>query len=81
MHVDEESRFSTADAPVVLEECMDTIRRKLKVLVIDDSPVSRKLVELALSQRQYSLIFATTSQGSDEALRGTLDLLWSSWTV
>jgi two-component system cell cycle response regulator len=51
-----------ADAPVILEGCMDTIRRKLKVLVIDDSPVSRKLVELALSQKQYSLIFATTGQ-------------------
>lgn len=45
---------------------MDATRKKLKVLVIDDSPVSRKLVELALSQKQCSLIFATTGREAIE---------------
>jgi len=33
-----------------------------KVLIVDDSPVSRKLVELPLSQKQYKLYFAKTGQ-------------------
>jgi two-component system, cell cycle response regulator len=33
-----------------------------KILLVDDSPVSRKLVELALSQKPYALISATTGQ-------------------
>jgi len=45
---------------------MSTNGRELKVLVIDDSPASRKLVELPLSQKQYSLIFATTGQQAME---------------
>jgi len=32
------------------------------VLIVDDSPVSRKLVELPLSQKQYKLYFANTGQ-------------------
>lgn len=39
---------------------------EFKVLVIDDSPVSRKLVELLLTQKQYRFISAKTSQ---EAIR------------
>jgi len=45
---------------------MSTNGRELKVLVIDDSRVSRKLVGLPLSQKQYSLIFATTGQQAME---------------
>ena len=41
--------------------------RPIKVLVADDSAVSRKLVEHALSEKQYSLVFAKTG-------RETLDL-------
>src|SRR5438034_2215350 len=37
-----------------------------QVLVIDDSPVSRKLVELPLAQKQYKMIFAKTGE---EAIR------------
>ncbi len=38
----------------------------LKVLVIDDSSVSRKLIEMRLSHKQYNLIFATTGQEAIE---------------
>ena len=41
---------------------MYATKRNFKVLVIDESSVSRKLVELALSQKQCSLVFATTGQ-------------------
>jgi two-component system cell cycle response regulator len=41
--------------------------RPIKVLVADDSAVSRKLVELTLSEKQYSLVFAKSG-------RETLDL-------
>jgi diguanylate cyclase (GGDEF)-like protein len=33
-----------------------------KILVVDDSPVSSKLVELALSAKHYTLIFASTGR-------------------
>jgi two-component system, cell cycle response regulator len=45
---------------------MRATNNNCKVLVVDDSPVSRKLVELPLAQEQYKLIFAKTGQ---EALR------------
>lgn len=41
---------------------MSTTGKDFKVLIIDDSPVSRKLVELPLAQKQYRLIFAKTGQ-------------------
>ncbi len=39
---------------------MNTTSKDFKVLIIDDSPVSRKLVELPLAQKPYKLIFAQT---------------------
>lgn len=45
---------------------MSATGKDFKVLIIDDSPVSRKLVELPLAQKQYRLIFAKTGQ---EALK------------
>lgn len=47
---------------------MKAAGRPIKVLVADDSAVSRKLVELTLSEKQYSLVFAKSG-------RETLDLL------
>lgn len=41
---------------------MSTTANDIKVLVIDDSPVSRKLVELPLAQKQYRLFFAKTGE-------------------
>ncbi len=41
---------------------MNPTKNDFKVLVVDDSPVSRKLVELPLAQKQYRLIFAKTGQ-------------------
>jgi diguanylate cyclase (GGDEF)-like protein len=41
---------------------MNATGNDFKVLVIDDSPVSRKLVELPLAQKQYRLFFAKTGQ-------------------
>jgi two-component system cell cycle response regulator len=41
---------------------MNPGRNDFKVLIIDDSPVSRKLVELPLSQKQLNLAFAKTGQ-------------------
>jgi len=43
---------------------MNPAGKDFKVLIIDDSPVSRKLVELPLAQKQYKLIFAKTGQES-----------------
>jgi two-component system, cell cycle response regulator len=45
---------------------MSATGKDFKVLIIDDSPVSCKLVELPLAQKQYRLIFAKTGQ---EALK------------
>jgi diguanylate cyclase (GGDEF)-like protein len=41
---------------------MNAARRPVKVLVADDSAVSRKLVEFALSGKQYSLVFAKSGR-------------------
>lgn len=46
---------------------MKTVGQAIKVLVADDSAVSRKLVELTLNEKQYSLVFAKSG-------RETLDL-------
>jgi two-component system, cell cycle response regulator len=43
---------------------MNPAGKDFKVLIIDDSPVSRKLVELPLAKKQYKLIFAKTGQES-----------------
>ncbi len=45
---------------------MHATKNNYKILLVDDSPVSRKLVELPLAQKQYRLLFAKTAQ---EALR------------
>src|SRR6266704_2026675 len=44
------------------EGYMNPMGNDFKVLVVDDSPVSRKLVELPLAQKRYKLIFAKTGQ-------------------
>ncbi len=41
---------------------MNPTGKDFKVLIIDNSPVSRKLVELPLAQKQYRLIVAKTGQ-------------------
>jgi two-component system cell cycle response regulator len=41
---------------------MKAAGQRIKVLVADDSAVSRKLVELTLSEKQYSLIFAKSGR-------------------
>ncbi|MFZ0146239.1 MAG: diguanylate cyclase [Candidatus Sulfotelmatobacter sp.] len=41
---------------------MDPSSRDMKILVADDSPVYRKLVEQSLSQEHYTVLFAKTGQ-------------------
>jgi diguanylate cyclase (GGDEF)-like protein len=45
---------------------MKTAGHQIKVLVADDSAVSRKLVEYALSAKQYSLLFAKSGRETVE---------------
>lgn len=45
---------------------MCSTEKELSILVIDDSPVSRKLVELPLLQKGYNLIFATSGKAGIE---------------
>jgi len=51
------------------EDCMRTTKNNFKVLVVDDSPVSRKLVESALSNKPYTLIFAATGRQAIELFK------------
>jgi two-component system, cell cycle response regulator len=53
-------------AEPICERSMTDAMPQLKVLVVDDSPVSRKLLEHALFAEPYSLLFAKNGQ---EALR------------
>jgi len=48
------------------EKCMNAFASKYEVLVVDDSPVYRKLVEQVLYAEPYSLLFASNGE---EALR------------
>lgn len=48
---------------------LDATENKLKVLIVDDSPVSRKLVESALSHKPYALIFAATGRQAVELFK------------
>jgi len=41
---------------------LDAIARDFKVLVADDSPIYRKLVEHTLSEKQYALLFAKSGR-------------------
>jgi len=41
---------------------MDSSSPEVKILVADDSPIYRKLVEQSLSQEQYNVLFAKTGQ-------------------
>ena len=43
---------------------MEAMGNQTKILIIDDSPVSRKLVELPLAQKGYNLTFATNGRSA-----------------
>ena len=59
-----------------------TMASELKVLVVDDSPVSRKLVEQALFGQPYSLIFATTGkQAIDLYVQHRPSLIIMDWMM
>jgi diguanylate cyclase (GGDEF)-like protein len=66
----------------VLEASMNTKERKLKVLIVDDSPVARKLVELPLSEKGYSLIFATSGRSAIELFeKHRPDVVITDWVM
>ena len=55
---------------------------RLKILVVDDSPVSRKLVEFTLCHRGYELLFARTGKEAVDAFRKHQPLLvLMNWTL
>src|SRR5690242_15164038 len=64
------------------EGYMNPMGNDVKVLVVDDSPVSRKLVELPLAQKQYKLIFAKTGQEAIELFeQHRPDLVILDWVM
>lgn len=61
---------------------MRTTENKTKILIIDDSPVARKLVELPLVQKGYSLIFATNGQNGIELFeKHRPDVVITDWMM
>ena len=42
----------------LVKDELDAAAREFRVLVADDSPIYRKLVEHTLSEKQYALLFA-----------------------
>jgi two-component system cell cycle response regulator len=60
---------------------MDQSSRRVKILVADDSPIYRKLVEQALSQ-EHALVFATNGRQAIDLFREHLpDLVITDWTM
>jgi len=49
-----------------LERSKDHLKRSFTVLVVDDSPVARKLVERTLPPEEYTLLFAETGKKARE---------------
>jgi two-component system chemotaxis response regulator CheY len=61
---------------------MSPAERKFKVLIIDDSPVSRKLVELPLAQKGYELIFAANGASALELFaKHKPDVVITDWVM
>jgi two-component system chemotaxis response regulator CheY len=61
---------------------MSPAEKKFKVLIIDDSPVARKLVELPLSQEGYELILATSGQNGIELFeKHRPDVVITDWMM
>src|SRR6266849_7500534 len=46
----------------LVKDEMDATARELKVLVADDSPIYRKLVEHTLAEKQYAVLFAKSGR-------------------
>lgn len=61
---------------------MKAAENKTTVLIIDDSPVARKLVELPLSQKGYTLIFARSGQQGIELFeKHRPDVVVTDWIM
>jgi two-component system cell cycle response regulator len=61
---------------------MQTVERKIKVLIADDSAVSRKLVEQTLDAKPYSLFFARSGEEAiDIYSRHNPDLVIADWMM
>jgi len=55
---------------------------KFKILIVDDSPVSRKLVELPLLEKGYELIFATNGRSAVELFeKHRPDVVITDWMM
>jgi diguanylate cyclase (GGDEF)-like protein len=65
-----------------LEERMSQAEEKFKILIVDDSPVSRKLVELPLLEKGYELIFATNGRSAVELFeKHRPDVVITDWMM
>ncbi len=53
MQITMESKVKIGPA---VEDGLDVSARPFKILVVDDSPIDRKLLEQALSQEQYTVL-------------------------
>ena len=61
---------------------MDTPSPELKILVADDSPIYRKLVEQALSQEHYTVLFAKNGrQAMDLFAEHQPGVVITDWTM
>ena len=61
---------------------MNTMERKFKVLIVDDSPVARKLLELPLLEKGYSLLFATDGRSAIELFeQHRPDVVITDWVM
>jgi two-component system cell cycle response regulator len=59
MQITMESKVKIGPA---VEDGLDVSARPFKILVVDDSPIDRKLLEQALSQEQYTVLSAKSGQ-------------------
>src|SRR5690348_10714358 len=76
------SVFGSGESGVQTEELVPAHPGPPTILVVDDSPVARKLVDLALCHRGYNLIFASTGREAIEVFREHRPILiLMNWTL
>jgi two-component system cell cycle response regulator len=67
---------------MIREKCMKPPAQEIRVLVVDDSPISRKLLEYALTEDPYKVLFAKDGREAMQIFtKHPADLVITDWEM